>query len=160
MKEGRNLVDDTYSVGCVLDAGRRVLVLLGAEDLLHVAGRRAGLLGLLYIGLGWDAIPNPIDLIVIRLIKKLESIVSGKGEEERAREEKRRRESRREEISVQLKVGSERGIFWVSCPDLTSSPNPKTKGLTPPRHSRWVESESESGGEPKGSGGRRAGGLI
>lgn len=25
----------TYSVGCVLDGGRRVLVLLGAEDLLH-----------------------------------------------------------------------------------------------------------------------------
>jgi hypothetical protein len=105
MKEGRNLVDDTYSVGCVLDAGRRVLVLLGAEDLLHVAGRRAGLLGLLYIGLGWDAIPNPIDLIVIRLIKKLESIVSGKGEEERAREEKKGEQERGNFRAVKSRIG-------------------------------------------------------
>jgi hypothetical protein len=35
-------VDDTYSVGCVLDGGRRVLVLLGAEDLLHVAAPEGG----------------------------------------------------------------------------------------------------------------------
>lgn len=107
MKEGRNLVDDTYSVGCVLDAGRRVLVLLGAEDLLHVAGRRAGLLGLLYIGLGWDAIPNPIDLIVIRLIKKLESIVSGKGEEEerKRREEKKGEQERGNFRAVKSRIG-------------------------------------------------------
>jgi len=102
-------------------------------------------------------------LIVIRLIKKLESIVSGKGEEERARKEKRRREQERgnfRAVKSRLALGSERGNFWVSCPDLTSSPNPnpKTKGLTPPRHSRWVE--SEYGGEPKGSGGRRTGGLT
>jgi hypothetical protein len=29
-----------YSVGCVLDGGRRVLVLLGAEDLLHRIRRK------------------------------------------------------------------------------------------------------------------------
>ena len=89
MEEGRNLVDDTYSVGCVLDGGRRLLVLLGAEDLLHVAGGRACLACCI---LDLDGMRSPIQLTDSNTANKevgIDRIREGRRGTRKKREEKK-----------------------------------------------------------------------